>query len=121
MPAEKVQLESTHVYHMPSFQASHSFLTKDDNIFNIFKLFINRKHFFDNFGAIMLFALVGTTISTFIVGGVMYATGLIIKRSLRVKFLDAMYFGAIISATDPVTVLAIFHVRISFDHSDVLN
>ncbi len=72
---------------------------------------MRRKHFFDNLGAILAFALVGTVISTFIVGIVTYAFAqLFVGETIRIKFLDTLFFGAIVSATDPVTVLAIFQV-----------
>ncbi len=40
--------------------------------------------------------------------GVLYAIVQLIP-SLNVAFTECLYFGAVISATDPVTVLAIFH------------
>lgn len=71
---------------------------------------MKRRHFFKNFGAILTFALIGTAISCFFIGGFMYT---IISIFSSVKsyftFTDCLFFGAIISATDPVTVLAIFH------------
>ncbi len=69
---------------------------------------MHRKHFFDNFGAIVLFALLGTTVSAFVVGAITYLFSLFIVE--KVRLLDALYFGAVISATDPVTMLTIFHV-----------
>ncbi len=57
----------------------------------------------------MLFACVGTTISTFVVATIMYFLSYPISDTVPVRFLDALFFGAVISATDPVTVLSIFH------------
>ena len=71
---------------------------------------MRKKHFFDNMGAIMAFALIGTLISTFVIGTIMYFVAALVP-SLSLKFLDVLYFGAIVSATDPVTVLAIFQVK----------
>nr|CAD7571950.1 unnamed protein product [Timema californicum] len=71
---------------------------------------LKRKYFFRNLGAILTFALIGTTISSFFVGAVMY--GFIQQVSyLRnsFTFLDTLYFGALISSTDPLTILAIFN------------
>ena len=51
---------------------------------------------------------VGTAISTFTVGGVMYGVTRSVERLENVTFIDNLHFGALISATDPVTVLAIF-------------
>ncbi|XP_069104244.1 sodium/hydrogen exchanger 6-like isoform X5 [Argopecten irradians] len=67
---------------------------------------MKRRHFFRNFGAIMTYAFIGTTISCCVVGGIMYG----LTRLMEIKFSlnDCFFFGAIISATDPVTVLAIF-------------
>ncbi|CAM4802081.1 unnamed protein product [Rotaria magnacalcarata] len=71
---------------------------------------MKRKNFFRNLGAILMFALIGTTIACI-------STGVMVYGSIRAfsglrsyfSFTDSLYFGAIISATDPVTVLAIFH------------
>ncbi|XP_049269670.1 sodium/hydrogen exchanger 9 isoform X2 [Rhipicephalus sanguineus] len=69
---------------------------------------LKRKFFFRNLGTIMTYAFVGTTISCFVVGVIMYAF-LMFMPHLEFTFNNCLYFGAIISATDPVTVLAIFH------------
>ncbi|XP_054712479.1 sodium/hydrogen exchanger 6-like [Uloborus diversus] len=69
---------------------------------------LKRKYFFRNLGTIFTYAFLGTTISCFAVGGVMFAF-LQLMPSLEFSFNDCLYFGAMISATDPVTVLAIFH------------
>eukprot|EP00095_Tigriopus_kingsejongensis_P007072 maker-scaffold912_size81766-snap-gene-0.17 protein:Tk07072 transcript:maker-scaffold912_size81766-snap-gene-0.17-mRNA-1 annotation:"sodium hydrogen exchanger 7 isoform x2" len=68
---------------------------------------MRKKQFFENMGAIMTFALVGTTISTFVIAVIMYFVSSFIVN-VPLKFLDVLYFGAIVSATDPVTILAIF-------------
>ncbi|XP_038050054.1 sodium/hydrogen exchanger 9-like [Patiria miniata] len=70
---------------------------------------LKRRHFFRNLGSILTFAMIGTTISCFVVGGIMYA--LVVKAMGRTDFSiqDSLLFGALISATDPVTVLAVFH------------
>ncbi|XP_045593385.1 sodium/hydrogen exchanger 7 isoform X4 [Procambarus clarkii] len=67
---------------------------------------LKRKHFFKNLGAIFTFAFLGTTISTFVVGGLVY--GFLWLISSSITFIDCLLFGALISATDPVTILAIF-------------
>jgi Na+:H+ antiporter len=55
--------------------------------------------------AISLLAIVGTLASTFIVGG---ATWLVLGwLDLRIPFLHALLFGALISPTDPIAVLGI--------------
>ncbi|XP_050313259.1 sodium/hydrogen exchanger 7 isoform X1 [Anthonomus grandis grandis] len=72
---------------------------------------LKRKYFFRNLGAILTFAIIGTTVSSFIVGGLMY--GCVQLMPLRLAnsftFLDTLYFGALISSTDPLTILAIFN------------
>ena len=50
---------------------------------------------------ILIIAIIGTLIGTFIVGGVVY-------YSLGMPFAAAIAFGALISATDPVAVIAFF-------------
>lgn len=86
-------------------------------------------------GAILTYAIIGTTISAFLIGSLMYAavkvwpvglsnryihfniyfqdkkivinyTKFYMVRSFT--FLDTLYFGALISPTDPLTILAIF-------------
>ncbi|EEC12213.1 sodium/proton exchanger, putative [Ixodes scapularis] len=69
---------------------------------------LKRKFFFRNLGTIMTYAFVGTTISCFVVGVILYSF-LLLMPHLEFTFNNCLYFGAIISATDPVTVLAIFH------------
>ena len=63
--------------------------------------------FFRNFGAICVFAFLGTAVSTFAVGGIMYGAGQA-GLSYGMPMLECMLFGSLISATDPVTVLAVF-------------
>ncbi|RWS17010.1 sodium/hydrogen exchanger 7-like protein [Dinothrombium tinctorium] len=69
---------------------------------------LKRRFFFRNLGAIMTYAFIGTTISCFVVALVVYAL-MVMLPSYNFNFTDCLYFGAIISATDPVTVLAIFN------------
>ncbi|GAQ86855.1 Na+/H+ antiporter [Klebsormidium nitens] len=65
------------------------------------------KSFFENFGAIALFAFVGTFIAAIVTGVIMYVVGFL-WLSYQLPFVECLIFGALISATDPVTVLAIF-------------
>jgi sodium/hydrogen exchanger 8 len=69
---------------------------------------LKRKNFFKNLGAICTFAIIGTGISTVIVGYGLYgfaAAGAIPGVSFGV--VESLMFGALISATDPVATLAI--------------
>ncbi|XP_063719766.1 sodium/hydrogen exchanger 9-like isoform X2 [Symsagittifera roscoffensis] len=68
---------------------------------------MKKVHFFSNFGSILVYSFVGTTISSFVVGSITYAVSLI-QSSVVFSFAECLFFGAIISATDPVTVLALF-------------
>ena len=61
-------------------------------------------------GAILVFAIIGTLISVASVTAVLYFFTSFIPSPPYFRVLDLMYFGAIISATDPVTVLTIFQV-----------
>uniref|UniRef100_A0A1L8DUV5 Sodium/hydrogen exchanger n=2 Tax=Nyssomyia neivai TaxID=330878 RepID=A0A1L8DUV5_9DIPT len=72
---------------------------------------LKRKYFFRNLGAILTFAIIGTTLSAFLIGALMYGCVQLMPEKLRGSFgfLDTLYFGALISPTDPLTILAIFH------------
>ncbi|XP_026677264.1 sodium/hydrogen exchanger 6 [Diaphorina citri] len=71
---------------------------------------LKRKYFFKNLGAILTFALIGTTISSFVIGTLMYVfLQLVPNLKSGFTFLDSLYFGALISPTDPLTILAIFN------------
>ncbi|PAA84609.1 hypothetical protein BOX15_Mlig030381g2 [Macrostomum lignano] len=71
---------------------------------------MKRKHFFRNIGAILTLAFIGTTISCVVVGSLVYGiTRLSTGIGSSILFNECLLFGALISATDPVTVLAIFN------------
>uniref|UniRef100_A0A8B9HTS2 Sodium/hydrogen exchanger 8 n=1 Tax=Astyanax mexicanus TaxID=7994 RepID=A0A8B9HTS2_ASTMX len=61
-------------------------------------------NFFQNIGSITLFAVIGTAISAFIVGGGIYFLGQVIPL-----YLKCFAFGSLISAVDPVATIAIFN------------
>eukprot|EP00237_Pycnococcus_provasolii_P005634 CAMPEP_0119200742 /NCGR_PEP_ID=MMETSP1316-20130426/27075_1 /TAXON_ID=41880 /ORGANISM="Pycnococcus provasolii, Strain RCC2336" /LENGTH=63 /DNA_ID=CAMNT_0007196815 /DNA_START=5 /DNA_END=193 /DNA_ORIENTATION=- len=63
---------------------------------------MNPGPFFRNFGAICAYAFVGTFVSTVIVGMFMYGVGQL-GLANKLNLLDSTLFGALISATDPVT------------------
>uniref|UniRef100_A0A8D0APV6 Sodium/hydrogen exchanger n=1 Tax=Sander lucioperca TaxID=283035 RepID=A0A8D0APV6_SANLU len=71
------------------------------------------RHFFRNIGSILAYAFMGTVISCFVIGLIMYGFVSFMKVVGQLGgdffFTDCLLFGAIISATDPVTVLAIFN------------
>ena len=71
---------------------------------------MKRRFFFRNIGSIFAFAFVGTTISTFSVAGVLYLVMFLFPYLQKtMSILDLIRFGALISATDPVTTLSIFN------------
>ncbi|XP_037828820.1 sodium/hydrogen exchanger 6 isoform X4 [Lucilia sericata] len=72
---------------------------------------LKKKYFFRNLGAILTFAILGTTLSAFLIGAIMYGCVKLMPSYLSSSFtfLDTLYFGALISPTDPLTILAIFH------------
>ncbi|KAK1274421.1 Sodium/hydrogen exchanger 6 [Acorus gramineus] len=65
------------------------------------------KPFFSNFGAIVTFAILGTFIASIVTGILVYVGGLLLIM-YKLPFVECLMFGALISATDPVTVLSIF-------------
>uniref|UniRef100_A0A8D2Q1T1 Sodium/hydrogen exchanger n=1 Tax=Varanus komodoensis TaxID=61221 RepID=A0A8D2Q1T1_VARKO len=80
---------------------------------------LKKRHFFRNLGSILTYAFLGTAVSCFIIGNLMYGVvklmNLVGQLSDKFYYTDCLFFGAIISATDPVTVLAIFNEL----HADV--
>ena len=65
------------------------------------------RRFFSNLGAILLLAFAGTITSTIVIAVFMYTVGQI-GLSYKISFFNSSMFGAIISATDPVTILSVF-------------
>ena len=68
---------------------------------------MRRKKFFANFGAISVLGVFGTMVSAAFVGGLLFMCskqGLIFELSV----VECLLFGSLISATDPVAVLAVF-------------
>lgn len=55
--------------------------------------------------SVLLFATLGVAISSFVVGGLLFGAAQII--GLPIPFLHALLFGALISPTDPIAVIAI--------------
>ncbi|GLC38121.1 hypothetical protein PLESTF_000318100 [Pleodorina starrii] len=68
---------------------------------------LDTRMFIKNVGALSLYAFAGTTISCFVVGLIMWAFGQW-GWCYSMPLLANLIFGALISATDPVTVLAVF-------------
>lgn len=70
---------------------------------------MKKRHFFKNILSICLLAFVGTFVSCMIFGLLIYLFSNILGwTSNSLTLLECFAFGSLISATDPVTVLAIF-------------
>lgn len=74
---------------------------------------LKKRHLFRNLGSIITYAFLGTATSCFVIGNLMYGVVKLMQVAGQLKdkfyYTDCLFFGAIISATDPVTVLAIFN------------
>ncbi|KAG5517977.1 hypothetical protein PMAC_000432 [Pneumocystis sp. 'macacae'] len=70
---------------------------------------LDQKRFFKNIGVIFTFAFAGTFVSALVIGLLTYLWALIGLEQVKISWVDAFSFGAALSATDPVTVLAVFH------------
>ena len=91
----------------------------DSHVFFVFLLppiileagyFMPTRAFFDNIGTILLFAVIGTLLNTALIGISIYGCGLsgIGAYSLHIQILHCLLFSALLSAVDPVAVLAVF-------------
>ncbi|XP_065781600.1 sodium/hydrogen exchanger 5 isoform X2 [Muntiacus reevesi] len=72
--------------------------------------FMPSRLFFDNLGAILTYAVVGTLWNAFTTGAALWGlqqAGLVAPR-VQAGLLDFLLFGSLISAVDPVAVLAVF-------------
>lgn len=69
---------------------------------------LHKGNFFQNIGSIALFAVFGTVISAFIVGGGIYFLGQA-DVMYKLSMADSFAFGSLISAVDPVATIAIFN------------
>ncbi|CAD8098143.1 unnamed protein product [Paramecium primaurelia] len=81
--------------------------------------------FFQNFGSIVMFAVIGTLIATFVTAFSLQLVGLLIQK---LSLTSSYAFGSLISSTDPVAVLAIFkqldadkHIHILLYGESILN
>ncbi|XP_031575309.1 sodium/hydrogen exchanger 9-like [Actinia tenebrosa] len=70
---------------------------------------MQKRYFFRNLGAILTYAFIGTTISCVSTGSLIYGFNKWTGVTSDFDYPECLLFGALISATDPVTVLAIFH------------
>ncbi|CAK3835799.1 Endosomal prevacuolar sodium hydrogen exchanger [Lecanosticta acicola] len=70
---------------------------------------LHQGNFFRNIGSILTFAFAGTFISALVLGSILWLWTRIPLEGLDLSFVDALSVGATLSATDPVTILAIFN------------
>ncbi|XP_072527290.1 sodium/hydrogen exchanger 5 [Salminus brasiliensis] len=72
--------------------------------------FMPARLFFDNLGAILMYAVVGTLWNAFCTGFCLYGVKLagVIDDKVEAGLMEFLLFGALISAVDPVAVLAVF-------------
>jgi len=70
---------------------------------------LHQANFFRNIGTILTFAFAGTFISAVVIGVLLWLYTAISLEGLDVTWIDAISVGATLSATDPVTILAIFN------------
>lgn len=69
---------------------------------------LHQANFFRNIGTILTFAFAGTFLSAIVIGLILWVFNLV-PGSLKLTLVDAISVGATLSATDPVTILAIFN------------
>ncbi|CAE6382701.1 unnamed protein product [Rhizoctonia solani] len=70
---------------------------------------LKQDNFFRNFGTILTFAFIGTFISAVGLGVLVYIYSFLGLEGLQLSLLECLIFGSTLSATDPVTILAIFN------------
>lgn len=77
---------------------------------------MKKRYFFRNLGAILMYAFIGTIISTFCTGAIVYGYNVYMDVPESFDFTECLLFGSLISATDPITVLAILtDLRVDVD------
>lgn len=95
--------------HVPRFSPEVFFLFLLPPIMLESAYSLHDRAFFDNLGTILLYAVVGTLFSTFTIGPTLYALTVIGGMGyIDLSLIHALLFSALISAVDPVAVLAIF-------------
>ena len=70
---------------------------------------LHQANFFRNIGTILTFAFAGTFLSAVVIGLLLYLYTSLPIEPISMSFVDAISVGATLSATDPVTILAIFN------------
>ncbi|KAF2638887.1 sodium/hydrogen exchanger [Massarina eburnea CBS 473.64] len=70
---------------------------------------LHQGNFFRHIGTILTFAFAGTFISAVVLGVILFIWTRLALDGFKINFVEAMSVGATLSATDPVTILAIFN------------
>lgn len=70
---------------------------------------LHQANFFRYIGPILTFAFAGTFISAVVLGVLLYVWTRLPLYGFKISFVEAFSVGATLSATDPVTILAIFN------------
>ncbi|KAF2087026.1 sodium/hydrogen exchanger 8 /H(+) exchanger 8 [Saccharata proteae CBS 121410] len=70
---------------------------------------LHQANFFRNIGTILTFAFAGTFISAMVLGILLWLWTRLQLDGVSINFVEAISVGATLSATDPVTILAIFN------------
>ncbi|KAJ9136718.1 Sodium/hydrogen exchanger [Pleurostoma richardsiae] len=70
---------------------------------------LHQGNFFRNIGTILTFAFAGTFLSAIVIGVILFLYTRVPLEGLNMGWVDAISVGATLSATDPVTILAIFN------------
>ncbi|NXE26736.1 SL9A5 protein, partial [Ardeotis kori] len=70
--------------------------------------FMPSRLFFDNIGAILTYAVVGTLWNSFTTGAALWGLHRAGLMGVEAGLMDFLLFGSLISAVDPVAVLAVF-------------
>lgn len=70
---------------------------------------LHQANFFRNIGTILTFAFAGTFLSAVVIGVILWLYTRLHIEGLHMGWIDAISVGATLSATDPVTILAIFN------------
>ncbi|CAF4756659.1 unnamed protein product [Pieris macdunnoughi] len=101
-------LLSTHSVHVQPLTPDTFFLYMLPPIILDAGYFMPNRLFFDHLGTILLFAVVGTVFNTLTIGLSLWACGQTGMFAFQTPLLDMLLFSALISAVDPVAVLAVF-------------
>lgn len=72
---------------------------------------LRRDLFFRNIVPICMYACIGTAVCTMVVASILYVCVPLFGFGFRPTFLELAAFGALISATDPVSTLAVFQSK----------